>query len=251
MSSFSIGQMNQFGDALEAVGGNAKHLTRLGQTPAILENLIRVLDGEAVFQLNEQSPLAVTEPLSDLERWGNVYEKLFGHKPYLSEIRIPEKPEGVGPVRLIVVVKEIFGWTSAKSLQGTQKALKSHFPCYQYDNNLDKAIPTNDRDPRNGSYAVWVKDMREADEDMANLSADDLAARNIPGITMLERQLLEADYFFENAAHLDIVNVTLCSGSRNADGHVPFGCWYDGRFDVGWYNASNRDSDLRSRRVWA
>lgn len=53
MSSFSIGQMNQFGDAFEAVGGNTKHLTCLGQSPVILENLLKVLDGQAVFQLSE------------------------------------------------------------------------------------------------------------------------------------------------------------------------------------------------------
>ncbi|MBX4206523.1 hypothetical protein KW784_01930 [Candidatus Parcubacteria bacterium] len=59
MSSFSIGQMNQFGDALEAVGGNAKHLTRLGQSPTVLENLLKVLDGEATFQVNH-----IVEPVA-------------------------------------------------------------------------------------------------------------------------------------------------------------------------------------------
>ena len=60
MSSFSIGQMNQFGDALEALGGNTKHLTRLGQSPAILENLLKVLDGKAMFNLNGLAESVVT-----------------------------------------------------------------------------------------------------------------------------------------------------------------------------------------------
>ncbi|MDO8569650.1 MAG: hypothetical protein Q7R89_02675 [bacterium] len=188
---------------------------------------------------------------SNLLRWETNYEKLFGQNPNLSEIRIPEKPEGVGPMRLIVVVREILDWTNNHPLQGTQGALKKHFPCWQYANDLDQEITVNDRDPKNGSYAVWVKDVRETDEDLAGLSADDLAEKKIPGIITLERQLLEADYFFENGEHLDQQNITLCSGSRNRDGGVPnASCDADG-FSVCWYDSSNRDPVLRSRRVWA
>ena len=67
---------------------------------------------------------------------------------------------------------------------------------------------------------------------------------------MLERQLLEADYFFEKGAHLDVKNVTLCSGSRDRGGDVPGAGWLDG-FYVYWCYASSRRPALRSRRVWA
>ena len=105
---------------------------------------------------------------SDLPRWEGVYGKLFGlqQKPDFSTLRIPEKPQGVGLVRLVVVACEILGWTGDHHgpLQGIQKALKEHFACWQYERDLDKSIPTNNRDPKNGSYALWVKDACEADE---------------------------------------------------------------------------------------
>jgi len=186
----------------------------------------------------------------DLARWSDVYLKLFNRRPDLSGIRIPEKPEGVGPVRLIVVAKELLEWTGNKPLEGVQEALKKHFPGWEYDNDLDVAIPTNDRDPKNGSYAVWVKDARGADDDLENFSADDLAEKGIPGITMLERQLLEADYFWQRGEHLDQQNWTLCSGSRDRDGSVPHVNWNDW-FRVNWASRSTRNPRLRSRRVWA
>lgn len=60
MSSFSLGQMNQLGDAMEAAGLTAKHVTRLGQSSALLENLRKVLDGAATIALS------VIEHLIDL-----------------------------------------------------------------------------------------------------------------------------------------------------------------------------------------
>ena len=201
--------------------------------------------------LNPSVDVVTLPTTGDLDRWMLNYEKLFGHKPNLSEIVIPPKPEDVGPVRLIVVVKEIVGWKENYPLQGTQDALGKHFPCWQYANDLDRSIPTNDRDPRKGSYAAWVKDVREADEENANKSANDLKAENHTGITTLERQLLEADYFFEKGEHLDRENITLCTGSRSADGNVPGAGWGGGRFGVCWCGSTNRRSNLRSRRVWA
>mgnify|MGYP001558576773 CR=1 FL=1 len=186
----------------------------------------------------------------DLLRWSDNYFKLFNQRPDLSQVRIPEKPEDIAPVRLIVVARELIEWTGNHPLEGVQEALKRYFPGWEYDSDLDVAIPTNDRDPRSGSYAVWVKDVQETDLDLANLSAYDLAARGIPGITELERGLFEGDYFFEKNNHLDRQNITLCSGSRDRDGSVPVASW-DGGLCVYWCGSSLRDPGLRSRRVWA
>jgi len=107
----------------------------------------------------------------------------------------------------------------------------------------------NARDPRKGTYALWVKDIREADEENANKSANDLARDNHLGITILERQLLEMDYFEEHGEHMDLNNVTLCSGSRGRDGGVVDADWRGVGFFVRWYYPSDRDSYLRSRSV--
>ena len=206
-------------------------------------------DTRAFYRKYQQKGINSRIP-SALVSWGATYEKLFGKKPEFSGVRIPEKPEGVGPVRLIVVAKELIEWTGNHPLEGVQEALKKHFPGWEYSADLDADILTNDRDPRNGSYAVWVRDVREADEEFANKSAEDLRAGNHTGITELERGLLEGDYFFEKGEHLDQQNITLCTGSRSRDGHVPGGYWR-GEFDVGWYGSSARHPRLRSRRVWA
>ncbi len=187
---------------------------------------------------------------ADLLRWKIVYHKLFGHDPDFSVIDIPSKPEGFGPMRLIVVAKELFEWTDNKPLEGVQEALKKHFPGWEYADDLDADIPHHDRDSHNRSYAVWVRDVREADEEFANKSANVLMSEGHPGITLLERLLLEADYFFEKGEHLDQENWTLCSGSRYRDGCVPGADWCGGGFGVGWCEASDRGSGLRSRRVW-
>jgi len=191
-----------------------------------------------------------TELSSDLLRWQGVYEKLFGKTPDLSQVVVPEKPEGFGPMRLVVVARELAEWTTGNPLQGTQDALKKHFPTWQYESDLDNTITGNSREPKNGSYALWVRDVREADEEFANKSANDLAAMNHVSITVLERQLMEADYFWERGEHLDIQNITLCAGSRRRDGGVPGADWYGGEFRVFWYDAARRRPSLRSRRVW-
>jgi hypothetical protein len=184
---------------------------------------------------------------AELIRWSGNFKKLSGQEPDFSDIVIPAKPEGLGPMRLIMVPKEIVDWTGNKPLQGTMNALKEHFTCWQYADDLDESIVKNDRDPRNGGYALWVRDVREADEENANQSANDLAAKSHLGLTVLERMFLEADYFFEHGEHLDLQNITSCAGSRRRDGSVPYADWLDGEFDVGWYGASGRRSDLRSR----
>ncbi|MBI2086808.1 MAG: hypothetical protein HYT69_01400 [Candidatus Zambryskibacteria bacterium] len=207
----------------------------------------RLDDGTVARFLNSLKP-----SIGDLARWEANYKKLFEERPDLSQVRIPEKPEGVGPVRLLVCAKELIEWTENHPLEGVQEALKKHFRGWEYTDDLDADITMNDRDPRNGSYAVWVKDVREADEEFANKSAGDLKAEGHTGITELERGLLEGDVFLEKGEHLDRENVTLCTGSRRRDGLVPSGHWgaRDG-FDVDCCDSARRLPRLRSRRVWA
>jgi len=185
-----------------------------------------------------------------LHRWMQVYEKFFGNTPDFSTLQIPAKPEEVGPIRLIVVAKEIIAYTDGRYLQGTMNSLKKYFPTGYYAGDLDKEISINDRDPSKGSYAIWVKDVREADEDNQSKSVNDLKDQDHTGITLLERMLLEFDYWSERGEHLDLQKMTLCSGSRHRNGGVPVADWNDGKFSVVWYDPSRRYPDLRSRSVW-
>ena len=122
---------------------------------------------------------------------------------------------------------------------------------YTYTDDLDTGVPTNDRDPSKGSYVVGFKKNIEADPENANQSANDRKKKKAKDITLLERLLLELGYFLATGNHLDVENVTLCSGSRDSDGCVPDVDWRadDGRLWVGWCHLDRQRSSLRARAV--
>ncbi|MCR4334708.1 MAG: hypothetical protein NUV47_03220 [Patescibacteria group bacterium] len=194
--------------------------------------------------LKGQNPFIVASPEqfsteSQLQSWTLFYREEFNQTLDFSVIQIPEKREGFN--RLIIVPKGM-------TMNRAYKACEKHFPCWRYNNDLDTAVPTNDRTPSE-SYAIWVRDRVEADEELKKLSANDLVEQKVGGITLLERILLELKYFRETGKHLDIKNVTLCSGSRDADGSVPDAFWLGGEFGVRWGYCDFRGSDLRSREA--
>lgn len=117
------------------------------------------------------------------------------------------------------------------------------FPCYKYNNLTDITSDRTSKKP----YSIKVKANIEADENLKNISANDLKVKSI---TLLERLVLEKDYFQKTGQHLDIINLTLCSGSRRSGGGVPYVYWRDGRLRVDWDDAGSRDPDLRSRETW-
>jgi len=116
---------------------------------------------------------------------------------------------------------------------------------------LDEAVSINDRSPSSGSYAIWLRDRVEADEEHKNKSANYLKSANISGITLLERLLFEFKYFRETGKHLDVQNWTLCSGSRYTGGGVPRVDWGPGSRGlwVYWYDPGFAFDFLRSREV--
>ena len=83
------------------------------------------------------------------------------------------------------------------------------------------------------------------------LKSYELEKEGIKGITLLERLQLELDYFNETGKHLDIDNLTLCSGSRYSDGSVPYVDWVssDSTMRVGWCYPDSRNDGLRSREI--
>lgn len=121
------------------------------------------------------------------------------------------------------------------------------FPVWSWfdDKTLDKDFPK----PKKATTR-WFQNIQEADEDLKSKSANDLESEKIDGITLRERILFELAYFKETGKPLDVDNITLCSGSRYADGRVPGAGWDDGEFDVYAYVASSRLGTLRSRRAF-
>jgi hypothetical protein len=178
-----------------------------------------------------------------LVQWETLYRGL-GVVVNLGGVKIPAKRRGFD--RLIVVPRGI-------KIQRAYDACASTFPCWKWtDEDLDAVVSENDRDPnRGGAYAIWVRERAEADEEWKDKSADQLRKRSISGITLLERLLYELKFFKETGCHLDIKNLTLCSGSRYHGGFVPSVHFseFHGKVHVHWPYPGPADGHLRSREV--
>ncbi len=172
--------------------------------------------------------------------WTQIYAKL-GITADFTDVPIPAKPEGdywpIGVFKGILMNQIVLG-------------LQKHFSVYLYTEDLDRSVTQNDRTAEK-SYFIWVKATQEADPELKNLSANQLKKKEIKGITLLERLLLEALYFLvvKPGQHLDKENVTLCSGSRVSGGDVPCVGWDGDGVDVDWYGPDRRFVGTRGRAV--
>ncbi len=173
--------------------------------------------------------------------WQNFYRDQYHMECDFSQVRIPERPKGFN--RLIFVAQGI-------TAQRVYDRLSELFTCWKYwDDSLDSAVPTNERDPKNGSYAIWVRDVVEADEQHKNKSAKDIQGEKLATETLLERLLHEHKFHLETGGHLDVKYITLCTASRNSGGYVPGVHWDGGGSRVDWYGPGLSSAYLRSREV--
>jgi hypothetical protein len=182
--------------------------------------------------------------LSDaVKQWQTFYRKAFDLAMDTS-VKIPERTEAQEKThtRLLIITQ---GLTSNQVFDACAK----RFRCWRHTDDLNSGVPTNERDPKNGAYAIWVRDTVEADECHRNKSANMVQEEGLKTETLLERMLHELKYFLETGKHLDIQNVTLCSGSRLSDGYVPSARWRGDKFRVYWNYVDNRSDDLRPREV--
>ena len=181
----------------------------------------------------------------DLDYWVLFYKKYFNFTAVsssdFSDLKIPQKPTE-GNWRLLVVLQ---------GLRNNQvySACSERFTCWRYTDDLDSAVPTNERDSKNGTYAIWVGDTVEADEVHKNKSANMIKEANLKTETLLERTLHELKYFMETGKYLDVSNIMLCSGSRYSNDNVPGAFWSGSEFRVYWYGTDYRYVYLRSREV--
>lgn len=178
-----------------------------------------------------------------VKQWEIFYREVFDITDDFSQVKLPERKEGFN--RLIIVTKGL-------TMNRVYDACAKRFTCWRYSDDLDASVIENDRDAnRNGTYAIWVRDVVEADENLKNLSSNNIKKQKIKGVTLMERMLHELKYFLETGKHLDFDNITLCTGSRYSDGGVPNVYWYrdERRLYVSWRHAGRRYDALRSRQA--
>ncbi len=226
--------------AFDQLGENPDEIIRHLQTPegkilvpGMAEFIVEKMRGKKPGKTNVQR----------LEEWRLFYKKFFRHSLDTDNIRFPQVLEGFD--RLIIVAK---GFT----LNQIYDILARHFDCWRYTEDLDKAVVHNDRDAnQTGTYAVWLRDRQEADEENQDLSPRQIWDKKIQGITLAERMLFELKFWDETGEHLDLKNLTICTGSRRSDGAVPSMYFDSGAqtVDVYWMHPGNRDLHWRTRSV--
>ena len=174
-----------------------------------------------------------------LELWRKYYHDHHGIVLDLGSVRIPAKQDGFD--HLIVVAQRL-------TLNRMVEVGRKNYKLWLYREDLDRVVTDNDRMPTE-TYAIWVRDRQEADEEMANLSAEDVWAKKLTGETLLERLIHGDEEFTRIGHHLDHDNVTLCTGSRHLVGDVPGVGWSRGhrKVGVGWARPGHQYAGLRCR----
>lgn len=176
-----------------------------------------------------------------LADWQAFYADVFGIGTDFSSLIIPEKRAGFD--RLLILAQDM-------APQRLYDKCQELFLVWKWtDGDLNKIVKS-DRTAKDSAYAIWVRDRVEADEELKNLSANQLKQQNITGITLEERLAYELKFFKETSKHLDIKNITLCTGSRYDDGSIPGVDWLDGgELHVHGYDPDDTDGYLRSRQA--
>lgn len=137
---------------------------------------------------------------------------------------------------------EYFGVIVAKGTTMEQVAQKGHRD-FKYTDNLDTTVLINDRIP-DEDYFVMFRRGLYADEDLLGISAKELREKQIKGITLLERLLLDRYADRHCTFPLDVIHKgcygpkTLCFGSRDINGKVPIISWREppeGYVPQRWY----------------
>lgn len=154
--------------------------------------------------------------------WSKIYNDYFNLDVDFSNIIIPSFYDPNKHFAIIV----------AKCLTPNRivTAMHQFFDVYiNCSEDLNGEFSVNDR-VADDNYVV-IFNRVDFEENLRNLSAKELTEKNIKGITLIERMLLEIMYYSQTGKHLDVGDEvgTLCSGSRNSRGLVPCIHWLPGR----------------------
>lgn len=174
-----------------------------------------------------------------LADWHKFYKDEFNLDLDFSNLQIPAPK--VGFDRILIIAKGL-------TINQVFDACSKKFKTWRFTKDLDKSVTKNDR-ISDKTYPIRIRDRIEADEENKNKSANQLTEENINGTTLLERLIFELKYFIETQNHLDVSNITLCSGSRHSGGDVPHVRWSGVGLNVSWYAPSLAFSAVRARVV--
>lgn len=233
LATLTKGQWDQFDRLLGSTDLQAEEvdlLLKYNKPKEILDRMIA--------ELRRHTALGIVPADGWAAEYQRFYREVFGRVYYFLDAALSTEQSG-------------FGWAGffPQDLTCNQVWQKCGelFVCKSFiGNDLDAAVPANDRTPAE-TYAKRFRDRVEADEENKGLSANELTARNVPYITLRERLVLEAWFFWKTGRHLDIENITLCAGSRDSDGGVLGVCWGGDVLYVGDYGPDSSGGNIRAR----
>ena len=147
--------------------------------------------------------------LPDLD-WEATYAVL--HR-YHSDVGFrPSEIESAGGTSAIAdewCLPVLYGLTPMKLIVALQKVGVGFSSTF----TLDETRLAHVRDPVQRSYGIRFKRRVESDLTLRGRSNSELVGRNLEGITLVERMLLELAFFLTTGGHLDVKGHTACTGS--------------------------------------
>jgi hypothetical protein len=208
-----------------------------------LEDFFRQIKDGSIGSKEMQAILEHRNPWPEMNLglWTAFYQKHFNLVVDFTGLKIPAKP-ATDEWRLLVILKGLMN-------NQVYEVCQKQFLCWKHTGDLNTAFPKNERNTQTGTYAIWVRDTVEADEVHQNKSTIMIKEAGIRTETLLERMIHELAFFSETGKHLDVINITLCSGSRDSDGFVPCAHWFESKFQVFWQFVGSQNGDLRAREV--
>ncbi len=157
-----------------------------------------------------------------LNEWEKYFREIHQLKADFAGVTIPEADDDDFP--WFVCVPEKFSTERAYN-GGKQLYSKWKWTGKVLD---DVLILSFGRDTRKDPYIVRFRTNWEADEALKNLLPNIIVRKQINTSTLKERLLLGDFLYWKCKRHLDVENITLCTGScySGGFGFVPFAHWY-------------------------
>jgi hypothetical protein len=201
-----LGSINASSEAVDSFIKNGDHL---------FYEAIRYHFGPKI----ETAPQLSDEILKQIGSWGIFYKKIFGMDMDFSGVKIPEKFPGFD--RLIIISKGL----RLNRVWNIHQGLGIQTWKWRSGGSLEAAMRESERGLVKETYAFWVRDIQEADDEsedeLRNLSAERIEEQKIDTECLLERLVHGIKYHDETKEYLDVKSVTLCAASRYADSRVP------------------------------
>ena len=207
---------------------------------ASLEQIPYWLYHKKEFRENLLKAFAIDENIQERKFASQFYKNHLGWDVDFSRVSVPLKPTEGRWILLFI----------AEGLTANKMYNAWNFAKWKYADDLDKAVPTHKRIAKE-SYAIWVRDGVEPDEEFLGKSTRDADPNMEIGMTLPERLVFEQWYLDLTGEHPDKKGVTFCTASRNVDGDVPDVSWdpYCQEVDVNWYYVGDSDPQCGLRRA--